>query len=247
MSGRTPPASRPPAPAAAHVDVEQVDRRQFFVARLEVVSSRHPCGESAAQQAMRRGPASRCEEQDAGRRSGPRDQSLRRRVRDRSSPCEAEASAPRGSRLPVEWPSDARGAGWEWRPGCRMGTTAVTEPYGVMWRHRRGAGFVELVFEGDDAARGVDGGALIDQFSHPRGRPQLVAGVAAVPAGGALQGDQPGFAGSLEWCREYRRPGPWCRRGSARRRTTASHTRHPRRRRERRRAAVPPTAYLTGT
>jgi O-methyltransferase len=51
--------------------------------------------------------------------------------------------------------------------------------------------FVELVFEGDDAARRVDRGALVDQFPHPCGHTQLVAGVAAVSAGGTLRLDQP--------------------------------------------------------
>src|SRR5690349_8707916 len=54
-------------------------------------------------------------------------------------------------------------------------------------------GFVELVFEGDDAAGGVDGRALVDEVPYPRSDAQLVAGVAAVPAGGALRGDQPAF------------------------------------------------------
>ncbi len=49
-------------------------------------------------------------------------------------------------------------------------------------------GFVELVFEGDDAAGGVDGGAFVDEVPHSGGDAQLVAGVAAVAAGGALGG-----------------------------------------------------------
>ncbi|GAB2795951.1 hypothetical protein GCM10027199_84540 [Amycolatopsis magusensis] len=52
--------------------------------------------------------------------------------------------------------------------------------------------FVQLVFEGNDAARRVDGGALVDQFPHPRGDAQLVPGIAAMPAGGALGLDQAG-------------------------------------------------------
>lgn len=52
-------------------------------------------------------------------------------------------------------------------------------------------GFVELVFEGDDAAGRVDRGALVDQFPHPCGKAQLMTGVTAVAAGGALRLDQP--------------------------------------------------------
>lgn len=50
--------------------------------------------------------------------------------------------------------------------------------------------FVELVFEGDDSACGVQTGALVDEFPHARGDAQLVAGVVAVAAGGALRFDQ---------------------------------------------------------
>ncbi len=51
-------------------------------------------------------------------------------------------------------------------------------------------GFLELVFEDDDAAGGLEGGALVDEFPGAGGQAQLVAGVAAVSAGGALRGDQ---------------------------------------------------------
>ena len=51
-------------------------------------------------------------------------------------------------------------------------------------------GFFELVLEDDDAAGGLDGGALVDEFAGAGGDAQLVAGVAAVAAygtrGGAL-------------------------------------------------------------
>src|SRR5690242_21864189 len=51
-------------------------------------------------------------------------------------------------------------------------------------------GFLELVLEDDDAAGGGHVGALMAQVSGPGGEPQLVAGVAAVPAGGAVRVDQ---------------------------------------------------------
>ena len=46
-------------------------------------------------------------------------------------------------------------------------------------------GFFELVFEDDDAAGRLDGGALVDQFPGAGGDAQLVAGVAAVASRGA--------------------------------------------------------------
>lgn len=46
-------------------------------------------------------------------------------------------------------------------------------------------GFLELVLEDDDAARGLDGGSLIDEFPGAGGNAQLVAGVASVSALGA--------------------------------------------------------------
>lgn len=51
-------------------------------------------------------------------------------------------------------------------------------------------GFFELVFEDDDAAGGVDGGALVDEVAGAHGDAQLVAGVAAVAAVGAQGGDE---------------------------------------------------------
>ena len=51
-------------------------------------------------------------------------------------------------------------------------------------------GFFELVFEDDDAAGGLDGGALVDEFAGARRDAQLVAGEAAVAALGAQGGDQ---------------------------------------------------------
>jgi uncharacterized protein (DUF1330 family) len=54
-------------------------------------------------------------------------------------------------------------------------------------------GFVKLVLEGDDAARGVDGGALIDQFPDAPGDAQLMARVTPMPAGGTLWCDHAGL------------------------------------------------------
>ena len=51
-------------------------------------------------------------------------------------------------------------------------------------------GLFELVFEDDDAAGGLDGGAVVDQFPGAGGDAQLVAGVAAVAAVGAERGDR---------------------------------------------------------
>src|SRR3954447_12434382 len=59
-------------------------------------------------------------------------------------------------------------------------------------------GFFELVFEDDDAAGGLDGGAVVDEFAGAGGDPQLVAGVAAVSARGAERGDEAGFADGAE-------------------------------------------------
>src|SRR3954469_8127869 len=59
-------------------------------------------------------------------------------------------------------------------------------------------GFFELVFEDDDAAGGLDGGAAVDEFAGAGGDPQLVAGVAAVSARGAERGDEAGFADGAE-------------------------------------------------
>lgn len=43
-------------------------------------------------------------------------------------------------------------------------------------------GLFELVLEDDDAAGGLDGGAVIDEFPGPGRDAQLIAGVAAVAA-----------------------------------------------------------------
>ena len=43
-------------------------------------------------------------------------------------------------------------------------------------------GFGELVFEDDDAAGGVQGCALVEEFAGAGGQAELVAGVAAVAA-----------------------------------------------------------------
>src|SRR4051812_11095604 len=55
-------------------------------------------------------------------------------------------------------------------------------------------GFFELVLEDDDAAGGLDGGSLVDEFAGAGGDAQLVAGVAAVAARGAQRGDEAGLA-----------------------------------------------------
>jgi len=49
-----------------------------------------------------------------------------------------------------------------------------------------GVGLSELIFKDDDAARRIEGGTAVDQFTSPRGDPQLIAGIAAVSALGAL-------------------------------------------------------------
>ena len=50
-----------------------------------------------------------------------------------------------------------------------------------------GVGLSELIFKDDDAARRVERGAAVDEFTNPRRDPQLIAGVAAVSALGALR------------------------------------------------------------
>ncbi|WP_455710521.1 hypothetical protein [Rhodococcus globerulus] len=52
------------------------------------------------------------------------------------------------------------------------------------------AGFGELIFENDDAARRLQRGAAGDEFVGAGGDTELVAGVAAVPAVGALRGEE---------------------------------------------------------
>jgi hypothetical protein len=78
---------------------------------------------------------------------------------------------------------------------CRSTRTAAhpTDSVGRLTFGVVPLGFVELVLEGDDAARGVDGGALVDQFPDARRDAQLMARVAPVPAGGALRCDQAGL------------------------------------------------------
>jgi hypothetical protein len=49
-----------------------------------------------------------------------------------------------------------------------------------------GVGISELVFEDDDAACRIERGAMVDQFTCPCRDSQLIAGVAAVSALGAL-------------------------------------------------------------
>jgi hypothetical protein len=45
-----------------------------------------------------------------------------------------------------------------------------------------GVGLGELIFKDDDAARRIEGGAAVDQFTSPRSDPQLITGIAAVAA-----------------------------------------------------------------
>jgi hypothetical protein len=52
-----------------------------------------------------------------------------------------------------------------------------------------GVGLSELIFKDDDAARRIEGGAVVDQFTSPCCDPQLISGVAAVSAVGALRGE----------------------------------------------------------
>ncbi|MGA6208585.1 hypothetical protein ACPESR_27900 [Nocardia testacea] len=47
-----------------------------------------------------------------------------------------------------------------------------------------------MVFEDDDPAPRFHGRAAVDEFAGAAGDTQLVSGVAAVPAGRALRGDQ---------------------------------------------------------
>jgi hypothetical protein len=51
-------------------------------------------------------------------------------------------------------------------------------------------GYFELVFKDDDAAGRGHVGALVAHLAGPGGEPDLVAGVAAVPASGTERGDQ---------------------------------------------------------
>lgn len=51
-------------------------------------------------------------------------------------------------------------------------------------------GFFQLVFEDDDPAGGFEGRAVVDHLPGSCGQAQLVAGVAAVSAGGAERDDQ---------------------------------------------------------
>lgn len=50
-----------------------------------------------------------------------------------------------------------------------------------------GVGLSELIFKDDDAARRIERCTAVDQFPSPRSDPQLIAGIAAVSALGALR------------------------------------------------------------
>jgi hypothetical protein len=80
------------------------------------------------------------------------------------------------------------------RPVRRRGAVNVLE-FGV---DAPGPG--ELVFEDDDAARGIECGALVDQFAGPGGDAELVTGVAAVPALRTPGGQQFGGVKAAEEC-----------------------------------------------
>lgn len=45
----------------------------------------------------------------------------------------------------------------------------------------------ELIFKDDDSARRIKGGTAVNQFTSPRGDPQLIAGIAAMAALRALR------------------------------------------------------------
>jgi hypothetical protein len=53
-----------------------------------------------------------------------------------------------------------------------------------------GLGLGELIFKDDDSARRIEGGTTVDQFTSPRGDPQLIAGIAAMTAVRALRCEQ---------------------------------------------------------
>src|SRR3954451_23500771 len=61
--------------------------------------------------------------------------------------------------------------------------------------------FVQLVFQDDDPAGRLDGGPGVDEFADPGCDAQLVAGVAAVSAGGAQRDDQLCGAQGPQECR----------------------------------------------
>ena len=84
-----------------------------------------------------------------------------------------------GPALRAASPAGASGAG-----GRRLTTGRPAELF------VEAQGFLELVFEDDDAAGGVDGGALVDEVAGAHRDPQLAAGEAAVAALGAQGGDE---------------------------------------------------------
>ena len=63
------------------------------------------------------------------------------------------------------------------------------------------AGGGELVLQGDDAGGGVQVQALVEQGPHPGGDGELAARVPAVPAAGAVRGED---AGGVEAAQERR-------------------------------------------
>lgn len=90
-----------------------------------------------------------------------------------------------GARAPVGKHLCGRGSRrqfWGWR---RCSVLPCVSEFGV-----NAVGFGELVLENDDAAGRVERGALVDQLAGAGRDPQLVSGVAAVPAFGSHWGDQ---------------------------------------------------------
>lgn len=92
---------------------------------------------------------------------------------------------------PVPGPVDGRRASSV--PFRRVGPSCGAAVFGV-----DALGFFELVLKDDDAAGGLDGGALVDEFPGPGRDAQLVPGVAAVAALRTERGDQPGLAEGAE-------------------------------------------------
>src|SRR4051794_14402834 len=112
---------------------------------------------------------------------------LRRRPHARPRRAAGEPNGPTGvlaCRLPAGGGGGSAAGVW----GRRIGRLAGSGVGGV-----EALGFFELVFEDDDAAGRLDGGALVDEFAGAGGDTQLVAGVAAVTARGTQRGDEAGF------------------------------------------------------
>ena len=114
---------------------------------------------------------------DAGEAQRLRDAMTDKVIRHRGS--RPRRSWPRSGRFPgprsrviLTWLRPSRpgawSAGWPRVAGCELGVNAL--------------GFGELVFQDDDAAGGLQRAALVNQLAGAGGQPQLITGVAAVPA-----------------------------------------------------------------